>query len=82
MLQKKIRAEEMLRAASLPPSMAKRERNRIKNAICYRALQDFEVEYKKEKQNNDGELEEFLKGYLSGNGPKMLKKPKKKRVRL
>ncbi|CAH1956561.1 unnamed protein product [Acanthoscelides obtectus] len=35
-LQKRIRAEEMLRAASLPPSMAKREKSKPKMDVCPR----------------------------------------------
>ncbi|KAG5896171.1 hypothetical protein JTB14_016946 [Gonioctena quinquepunctata] len=37
-LQKKIRAEEMLRASSLPPSMAKRERSESKMDVCPRSF--------------------------------------------
>ncbi|XP_023015946.2 uncharacterized protein [Leptinotarsa decemlineata] len=39
-LQKKIRAEEMLRASSLPPSMAKREKSSSKMEVCPRSFRD------------------------------------------
>lgn len=49
-LQKKIRAEEMLKASSLPPSMAKREKIQPKQKICARSLKELE---------NDGDEEVF-----------------------
>ncbi|CAH1956560.1 unnamed protein product [Acanthoscelides obtectus] len=45
-LQKRIRAEEMLRAASLPPSMAKREKSKPKMDVCPRSYRDNEKEEK------------------------------------
>ncbi|KAH1001261.1 hypothetical protein HUJ04_013496 [Dendroctonus ponderosae] len=42
-LQKKIRAEEMLKHASLPPSMAKREKSRPKIDVCPRSYRDLET---------------------------------------
>lgn len=39
-LQKKIRAEEMLRASSLPPSMARRETTKPKMDVCPRSYRD------------------------------------------
>ncbi|XP_050293696.1 protein FAM161A-like [Anthonomus grandis grandis] len=39
-LQKKIRAEEMLKLASLPPSMAKREKSQPKFDVCPRSFRD------------------------------------------
>ncbi|CAH0551221.1 unnamed protein product [Brassicogethes aeneus] len=45
-LQKKIRAEEMLKAASLPPSMSKREKRRSKMDVCPRSYRDLENQSK------------------------------------
>nr|CAH7728448.1 unnamed protein product [Callosobruchus chinensis] len=45
-LQKKIRAEEMLRAASLPPSMAKREKTKPRMDVCPRSYRDTPKEEK------------------------------------
>lgn len=42
-LQKKIRAEEMLKHASLPPSMAKREKSRPKFDVCPRSYRDLDT---------------------------------------
>ncbi|CAH1122906.1 unnamed protein product [Ceutorhynchus assimilis] len=39
-LQKKVRAEEMLKQASLPPSMAKREHSRSKIDVCPRSYRE------------------------------------------
>ncbi|XP_030765273.1 protein FAM161A-like [Sitophilus oryzae] len=43
-LQKKVRAEEMLKHASLPPSMAKREKSKPKIDVCPRSYRDLELE--------------------------------------
>ncbi|GJQ76774.1 hypothetical protein Trydic_g15614 [Trypoxylus dichotomus] len=43
-LQKKVRAEEMLRAASLPPSMALREKKKPRQHLCPRTYRDFNID--------------------------------------
>lgn len=43
-LQRKIRAEEMLRRSSLPPSMAKREKIKPKPIICPRSFKNLEMD--------------------------------------
>ncbi|XP_044264490.1 protein FAM161A isoform X2 [Tribolium madens] len=72
-LQKKIRAEEMLRAASLPPSMAKRERTSHKYDVCPRSYRDVaEIKPTKPKKNKgykcgsdfEKELEELKNEFL------------------
>jgi hypothetical protein len=75
-LQKKIRAEEMLRAASLPPSMAKRERTCRKYDVCPRSYRDVADKPKKTKNTYkfnpdcyEKELEE-LKNEFLGISPK------------
>ncbi|KAJ8925764.1 hypothetical protein NQ315_009612 [Exocentrus adspersus] len=50
-LQKKIRAEEMLKAASLPPSMAKRAKSKPKTEICPRSFRDLKREEKPLKKS-------------------------------
>lgn len=90
-LQKKIRAEEMFRAASLPPSMAKRERCMLKAAICSRALNinDEPVKRTGRKVNRKRELicnerdgiGELMREYLSYVPKSFGKRTKKKRVR-
>ncbi|RZC43209.1 UPF0564 domain containing protein [Asbolus verrucosus] len=87
-LQKKIRAEEMLRAASLPPSMAKREKTTQKYDVCPRSYRDV-VEGKPKKTNKkssyklnqdyyEKELED-LKNEFLGISPKPYNKSKSKR---
>lgn len=82
-IQKKIRAEEMLRAASLPPSMEKRERCKMRAAVCVSALSNSEQprkkSRKKEHKTPDNHLNEFMREYLCYT-PKNLRKSKKKRV--
>lgn len=68
-LQRKIRAEEMLKAASLPPSMAKREKHKTKPCVCPRSYRDFGIEDPRNIQNHflslDEEFEELRKEFLS-----------------
>ncbi|XP_023312519.1 protein FAM161B-like, partial [Anoplophora glabripennis] len=49
-IQKKIRAEEMLKAASLPPSMAKRAKTKPKMDVCPRSFRDLNKEEKSPKK--------------------------------
>ncbi|KAI4467779.1 hypothetical protein MML48_2g00009547 [Holotrichia oblita] len=49
-LQRKVRAEEMLRAASLPPSMALREKKKPKPHLCPRSYRDFNIDEDMVKQ--------------------------------
>ncbi|XP_018322448.1 protein FAM161A [Agrilus planipennis] len=92
-LQKKIRAEEMLKASSLPPSMAKREKTRLKHEICPKtlksvnALKDSDIcrrclhfipHHKKECLEK--ELEQLAQEYMESN-TKTVKKKKKKSSR-
>lgn len=75
-LQKRIRAEEMLKASSLPPSMAKREKTRSKLKICPRTLRELESEeedtnkVKKSKKKNrerlEKDFEELQIEFISG----------------
>lgn len=73
-LQKKIRAEEMLKASSLPPSMAKREKTKSKQKICPRTLKELESEdekdvfkYLSEKKSKklEKEFEELQREFVS-----------------
>ncbi|KAJ8985952.1 hypothetical protein NQ317_010710 [Molorchus minor] len=76
-LQKKIRAEEMLRAASLPPSMAKREKSKPKMDVCPRSFRDLDREGKAVKKSKsipnyrayheriEKELEELKNEFIS-----------------
>lgn len=85
-LQKKIRAEEMLRVASLPPSMAKREKHKLKTSICNRAISNFHCDEQPRKKSTrkkhrENDLSELMREYLSYS-PKPLKKTKKKRVKM
>ncbi|XP_076268836.1 uncharacterized protein LOC143201585 isoform X1 [Rhynchophorus ferrugineus] len=75
-LQKKVRAEEMLKHASLPPSMAKREKSKPKADVCPRSYRDLELEstvHKSKKIPNyqayhdqyERELEELKKEFIS-----------------
>lgn len=77
-LQKKIRAEEMLKASSLPPSMAKREKNQQKQSICPRTLKELETEddegiykvlrktRKKNRISLEKEFEELQRDFIDG----------------
>lgn len=82
-LQKRIRAEEMLRASSLPPSMEKRERCKIQTAICANALTNVEQprkkSRKKEQKTQNNQINEYMREYLCYT-PKHFRKCKKKRV--
>lgn len=75
-LQKKIRAEEMLKASSLPPSMAKREKGKPKPDLCPRTYRDLDTEdglhvLKKisgggrKEEPDDEELEDLKNEFLS-----------------
>ncbi|KAJ8960310.1 hypothetical protein NQ318_004036 [Aromia moschata] len=76
-LQKKIRAEEMLRAASLPPSMAKREKSKPRMDVCPRSFRDMVKEEKPTKKSKsipnykayhdrlERELEELKNEFIS-----------------
>lgn len=44
-LQKRIRAEEMLKASSLPPSMAKREKIRPQQKVCSKLMENEDKAY-------------------------------------
>lgn len=80
-LQKRIRAEEMLKAASLPPSMAKREKTKPKQKVCPRTLKDFEDEPggefkpRKSKKSLEKEFDELQREFVNGH------KRKEKKVR-
>lgn len=69
-LQRKIRAEEMLKAASLPPSMEKRQKRKPKDEVCPRLM----AELKEERLEK--EFEELRKEFLN---EKKKKKKKQKR---
>lgn len=43
-MKRRIRAEEMLKASNLPPSMAQRARTKPEKPICPRALREIEKE--------------------------------------
>lgn len=58
-LQRKIRAEEMLRAASLPPSMAKRERSRRNFNICPRSFRNFSFNDKRTPSSRSKRLPNY-----------------------
>lgn len=82
-LQKKIRAEEMLKASSLPPSMAKRERSKPKQNLCPRTYRDLDTEDglhvlkkisdRSKEERDDEELEDLKNEYLCRSYYKSLK---------
>ncbi|CAH1116587.1 unnamed protein product [Phaedon cochleariae] len=90
-LQKKIRAEEMLRAASLPPSMAKREKTKPKVDVCPRSYRDCLKEERASKKSRsisnfktyhdkiEKELEELKNEFISSPRPFKLKSSKRVR---
>ncbi|XP_065167434.1 protein FAM161A isoform X2 [Atheta coriaria] len=60
-LQKKIRAEEMLKTASLPPSMAKREKTKSKYHICPKSFREmYESQMRKIPPSRRKDLEKEL----------------------
>lgn len=79
-LQRRIRAEEMLKASSLPPSMAKREKTKSKFDICPRTLREMESEEedvikvkkgkKKYTERLEKEFEELQIEFISGHKKK------------
>lgn len=91
-LQKKIRAEEMLKNASLPPSMAKREKNKTIYDVCPRSFRNLDVEeligfekkkrrplpdYKKIQEDFEKQLEELKSEFIS-TSPRPFKFKKRK----
>lgn len=86
-LQKKVRAEEMLKASSLPPSMAKREKDKPKSCICPRSFRDLGLEENVKPKNHflsvEKEFEELRDEFLrSSPKPNKVKKRNDKRVRI
>ncbi|XP_060533570.1 protein FAM161A-like isoform X2 [Cylas formicarius] len=82
MLQKKVRAEEMLKQASLPPSMAKREKCRPKLNVCPRLYKEVSItdkknaspkciktnkNYKYIQQQHERELQELKDEFISSS---------------
>ncbi|XP_017775181.1 PREDICTED: protein FAM161A [Nicrophorus vespilloides] len=82
-LQKKIRAEEMLKASSLPPAMAKREKTKPKYQICPRSFRDLYLnESNGTNTNFDKELAELeLDFVLRTPSPRQCKKKARKSCR-
>ncbi|XP_066157549.1 protein FAM161A [Euwallacea fornicatus] len=77
-LQKKVRAEEMLKHASLPPSMAHREKTKPKIDVCPRSFRDLSISderplkkkrkipnYKAFHDKYERELEELKNEFIS-----------------
>ncbi|CAG9837615.1 unnamed protein product [Diabrotica balteata] len=91
-LQKKIRAEELLKAASLPPSMAKRERSKPKLNVCPRSFSNLSTEEKVIKKSKfvpnyrayqdkfEKELEDMKNEFIS-TSPRPFKLKTSKRAR-
>lgn len=90
-LQKKIRAEEMLRASRLPPSMAKRETTNPRLNVCPRSYRDSLTENNVSKKLNkipnykayhdrlEKELEDLKNDFIS-TSPRPFKLKTSKRV--
>lgn len=90
-IQKKIRAEEMLKAASLPPSMAKRAKTMPKMDVCPRSFRDLNKEGRPSKKSKnipnyqtyhdqyEKQLEELKNEFIS-TSPRPFKLKTSKRV--
>lgn len=91
-LQKKVRAEELLKAASLPPSMAKREKSKPKMDVCPRSFRDSSTEnntpqkvkkvpnYKAYHDRIEKELEDLKNDFIT-TSPRPFRLKTSKRVR-
>lgn len=66
-LKRRIRAEELLKASSLPPSMAQRELTKAVKPICPRALREIEREI--DNQILEQEKQELQQLKLSNRSP-------------